>query len=104
MHDDPARVAWRKSCSHSEARTLGAGFRVSGDRHSVIYVPYLDEFGHLGPYVGRSGPRHNTSPVFGFAGYIMPAEAVRGFGTWFFQRKGELFARPMAQSPKHPAT
>lgn len=34
----------------------------------------------------------------------MPAEAVRGFGTWFFKRKGELFARQMAQSPKHPAT
>lgn len=70
----------------------------------MIYAAYLDEFGHVGPYVSRSDPRHNTSPVFGFAGFIMPAEAVRGFGTWVFKRKGELFARPMAQSSKHPAT
>ena len=70
----------------------------------MIYVAYLDEFGHVGPYVGRFDPRHNASPVFGFAGFIMPAEAARGFGTWVFKRKGELFARPMAQSPKHPAT
>ena len=70
----------------------------------VIYVAYLDEFGHVGPYVARSDSRYNTSPVFGFAGYIMPAEAVRGFGTWVFRRKGELFARPIERSPKHPAT
>ncbi len=70
----------------------------------MIYVAYLDEFGHVGPYVARSDSRHKTSPVFGFAGYIMPADAVRGFGTWFFKRKAELFTRPMARSPKHPAT
>ena len=83
---------------------MRAGFRVSRGHDFVIYVAYLDEFGHVGPYIGRSDPRHNTSPVFGFAGFIMPAEAVRGFGTWFFKRKAELFARPMTQSPKHPAT
>ena len=83
---------------------MGAGFRVSRDGRFVIYVAYLDEFGHVGPYVARSDSRHKASPVFGFAGYIMPAEAVRGFGTWFFKRKGELFARQMALSPKHPAT
>ncbi len=70
----------------------------------MIYAAYLDEFGHVGPYIGRSHPQYNTSPVFGFAGFIMPAEAVRGFGTWFFKRKAELFARQIAQSPKHPAT
>jgi len=56
----------------------------------MIYIAYLDEFGHVGPYVSRTHPRHNDSPVFGFAGFVMPAEEVRGFGTWFYQRKCEL--------------
>ena len=46
----------------------------------MIYIAYLDEFGHVGPYVSRTHPRHNDSPVFGFAGFVMPAEEVRGFG------------------------
>ena len=33
----------------------------------MIYIAYLDEFGHVGPYISRSDPRHNDSPVFGFA-------------------------------------
>ena len=56
----------------------------------MTYIAYLDEFGHVGPYVGREDPRHNDSPVFGLAGFTMPVEQVRGFGTWFFQRKCEL--------------
>ena len=47
----------------------------------LIHIAYLDEFGHVGPYAARSDPHHNTSPVFGFAGFIMPADEVRGFGT-----------------------
>ena len=82
----------------------GCGLSCIWDGRFVIYAAYLDEFGHVGPYGARSDPRYNTSPVFGFAGYIMPAEAVRVFGTLFFGRKGELFARSMVQSPKHPAT
>ena len=64
---------------------------------------YLDEFGHVGPYVGRQDPRYKESPVFGFAGFVLPAEAVRGFGTWFFQRKCELLAIEIERSGEHPA-
>ncbi len=56
----------------------------------MIHIAYLDEFGHVVPYVSRGDPRHNDSPVFGFAGFLVPAEEVRAFGTWFFQRKCEL--------------
>ena len=70
----------------------------------LIYLAYLDEFGHVGPYVSRSHPRHNDSPVFGFAGFVMPAEEVRGFGTWFYQRKCELLDFEIRRSGKHPAT
>ena len=69
----------------------------------LIYIAYLDEFGHVGPYVARGHPRHNDSPVFGFAGFLMPAEEVRAFGTWFFQRKCELLAHELRRSRKHPA-
>ncbi|MDE0450244.1 MAG: DUF3800 domain-containing protein [Gammaproteobacteria bacterium] len=69
----------------------------------LIYIAYLDEFGHVGPYVSRGHPRHNDSPVFGFAGFLMPAEEVRAFGTWFYQRKCELLAHELARSGKHPA-
>ena len=56
----------------------------------MTYFAYLDEFGHIGPYVTRQHPRHNDSPVFGLAGFVMPSENLRGFGTWFFQRKCDL--------------
>ncbi len=69
----------------------------------LIYIAYLDEFGHVGPHVSRSDPRHNDSPVFGFAGFLMPVEEVRAFGTWFFQRKRELLGFEIRRSGKHPA-
>ncbi len=69
----------------------------------LIYIAYLDEFGHVGPYVSRSDPRHNDSPVFGFAGFLMPVDEVRAFGTWFFQRKRELLDFEIRRSGKHPA-
>lgn len=64
---------------------------------------YLDEFGHVGPYVARQDPRYKESPVFGLAGFVLPAQAVRGFGTWFFQRKCELLAFEIERSGDHPA-
>ena len=69
----------------------------------MTYIAYLDEFGHVGPYVGREDPRHNDSPVFGLAGFTMPVEQVRGFGTWFFQRKCELLDFEIQRSGEHAA-
>ena len=69
----------------------------------MTYIAYLDEFGHIGPYVQRSDPKHNSSPVFGLAGFVMPVDEVRGFGTWFFQRKCQLLGFEIQRSGKHPA-
>ena len=69
----------------------------------MTYFAYLDEFGHIGPYVARQHPRHNDSPVFGLAGFVLPSEYLRGFGTWFFQRKCELLAFEIERSGEHPA-
>jgi len=54
---------------------------------------YLDEFGHIGPYMSRSNPRYNESPVFGLAGIILPETAIRPFATRFLQLKQHLFKR-----------
>lgn len=69
----------------------------------MTYIAYLDEFGHVGPYVARNDPKHNDSPVFGLAGFVMPAEKVRGFGTWFYQRKCELLDFEIRRAGQHPA-
>nr|WP_221235715.1 DUF3800 domain-containing protein [Sagittula marina] len=65
---------------------------------TVTYIAYLDEFGHIGPYISRDDPRHNDSPVFGLAGLVLPIEEVRSFGTWFYQRKSELLAFEIERS------
>jgi hypothetical protein len=69
----------------------------------MIYIAYLDEFGHIGPYVSRDHAQYRTSPVFGLAGMILPAENVRSFATWFFQRKCELLGFEIARAGEHPA-
>ena len=70
----------------------------------MAYIVYLDEFGHIGPFISRSGRRHQESPVFGLAGLVLPMEEVRSFGTWFFQRKQELLDWEIKRSGQHPAT
>ena len=65
----------------------------------LIYIAYFDEFGHVGPNVSRTHPRHNDSPVFGFAGFVMAAEEVRGFAIWFYQRKCALLDFEATASP-----
>ena len=69
----------------------------------MTWFAYLDEFGHIGPYVSRTDPRYKESPVFGLAGFVLPAAEVRGFGTWFFQRKCGLLDFEIKRSGEHPA-
>ncbi len=69
----------------------------------MTYFAYLDEFGHIGPYVTRTDSEYHESPVFGLAGFVLPADEARSFGTWFYQRKCELLAEEIERSEKHPA-
>ena len=68
----------------------------------MTYFAYLDEFGHIGPYVRRADQSYKESPVFGLAGFVLPAIEVRGFGTWFFQRRCELLDFEIKRSGEHP--
>ncbi len=63
-----------------------------------IYLVYLDEFGHVGPFVSRTDPKYKTSPLFGLGGFIIPAENARNFSAWFNWLKSSIFSYEIAQS------
>jgi hypothetical protein len=68
----------------------------------VMYIVYLDEFGHNGPYISRTDSRFKESPVFGFAGIILPAIQVRSFATKFFKLKSKLLSFEIQNSGQPP--
>lgn len=70
----------------------------------MLYFAYLDEFGHIGPYISRAHATHNDSPVFGLGGMILPYHRIRGFATWFYQLKCRLLQWEIARSGRHPAS
>ena len=53
--------------------------------------------------MARTDPKYRESPVFGLAGFVLPADEVRGFGTWCYQRKCELLSFEIGRSGKRPA-
>lgn len=75
------------------------GFRVLG----VImhFFAYLDEFGHIGPFISRHDRQYKTSPVFGFAGIVLPVNEVRNFSTFFYKLKCNLLDWEIKNDPKH---
>lgn len=66
---------------------------------SICFV-YLDEFGHIGPFMSRTAPKYNESPVFGLAGVILPEDAIRPFATRFLKLKEHIFKDEIKQSGK----
>jgi hypothetical protein len=69
-----------------------------------MHFVFLDEFGHIGPFVARTHLTHNTGPVFGVAGYYLPERQVREFAMWFYKFKNDIFARDISRSTGHRAT
>lgn len=69
----------------------------------MIYMVYLDEFGHIGPFGSKTDAKFKESPVFGLAGYIIPLEEVRRFRTWFYQQKCHLLKFEIDRAGQHPA-
>lgn len=69
-----------------------------------MHFAFLDEFGHIGPFIARRDPRYNASPVFGMGGMVLPEDSVRPFAVWFFQLKCKMLEREIARDGKHPAT
>ncbi len=59
----------------------------------MLYIVYLDEFGHIGPYISHNDPKHKTHPIFGLGGFVLPSDQVRNFSTFFFKLKQQLFGK-----------
>ncbi len=60
-----------------------------------LYCVYIDEFGHVGPFVSRDHPRYNTSPIFGLGGILVPSEEVRNLGEFFLAHKARFLGQEM---------
>ena len=69
----------------------------------MTLVLYLDEFGHIGPYICKNHHRYNDSPVFGLAGFALPISHTREFSTWFYKLKCRLLEFEIDRSGKHPS-
>lgn len=67
------------------------------------FIAYLDEFGHIGPYLSYDHPQHNTHPAFGLGGIVLPFHRVRDFSTFFFKSKQRLLNWEIEKSNRHPA-
>lgn len=67
-----------------------------------MLLAYLDEFGHIGPYISETHPKFNTHPVFGYAGFVMPSENVREFGGYFEYIKESLLRFEIERDNAHP--
>jgi len=57
-----------------------------------MLLAYIDEIGEPGAFVARDDARFNTSPAFGYAGFVIPDGAARQFGAAFTEEKRTLFA------------
>ncbi len=66
------------------------------------YIAYLDEFGHVGPYVSRTDAKYKTSPIFGLGGVVLPVGEVRNFSTFFYQLKCNLCKEELEKACKPP--
>ena len=87
---------------HFRGRGVSSGFRAFKGG-ALLYHVYLDEFGHIGPYIAHDHPTHNTSPVFGLGGIALPYPHVRYFATWFYKLKCNLLAYEIEKDGRHPA-
>jgi hypothetical protein len=78
------------------------GFCVGGLRHDgVVLLAYIDEIGETGAFISREHPRFNTSPAFGYAGFVVSADRARQFGARFQREKQVLYRREIAHAD-HP--
>lgn len=75
------------------------GFRAF--RGSKLHFIFLDEFGHIGPFVSRTDKKYKTSPVFGMAGFMLDSGRVRELSTWYHKLKCDVFAAEIKESGKH---
>lgn len=77
--------------------------RFPGVAAGLLYLVYLDEFGHVGPFIARDHFEHKTSPIFGIGGFVLPYENARVFSSWFFRLRNNLLAFEIARDGAQPS-
>ncbi|MGB3375026.1 MAG: DUF3800 domain-containing protein [Microbacterium sp.] len=65
-----------------------------------MLLAYLDEIGETGAFVSRADARYNTSPAFGYAGYVVNEGEARAFGQAFTEQKRKVFATEIAANSR----
>lgn len=66
-----------------------------------MLLAYIDEIGEPGAFVSHDHQRFNTSPAFGYAGFIIPAHNARAFGGAFTGEKKARFSKELSAA-KNP--
>lgn len=67
-----------------------------------MLIAYIDEFGHQGPFIEPNHPKYGEHPIFGYAGYILPAANVRQLGGFFEFTKENLLSWEIKKAGVHP--
>lgn len=67
-----------------------------------MLLAYIDEFGHIGPYISHEHAKFNNHPVFGYVGFIIPAQNVRLLGGTFEFLKEKLLSYEIEKAGAHP--
>ena len=57
-----------------------------------MLIAYIDEVGEPGAFVSYDHAKFKTSPVFGYAGFVIPEERVHDFSRQVTQTKREFFS------------
>ena len=63
-----------------------------------MLLAYIDEIGETGAFVSKDHDRFKTSPAFGYAGFVIPAENARRFGERFTHEKRTVFKTEIAKA------
>ena len=63
-----------------------------------MLLAYIDEIGEPGAFVSKDHPRFKTSPVFGYAGFIIDESKARDFGQHFTYEKRKMFKKKIEQA------
>lgn len=63
-----------------------------------MLLAYIDEIGEPGAYVSKAHRRFNTSPAFGYAGFVIPEGSARSFSMCFTEEKRRIFEKEIPDS------
>lgn len=67
-----------------------------------MLIAYLDEFGHDGAFVSFEHKSYHQHPLFGYGGFIIPADNIRQFGAVFERTKERMFRKAIEADDAHP--